>query len=121
LNENHDVISLEVRQLLNRRNFFNNLQDLAHILKQIKIRLLNLNLNACNLSDCYLNLVKLAFSINNIPIEYHKNFRNYCIDKFNQRWREFECDEYILAFFLNPAYKGNFIKYLKLSKSFIYF
>ena len=108
-----------MKNILKRGTFFDNLEDLSHLLKQIKNSIVELESDTCNLADCYFNLVKLAVAINLIPKEYNKSFRNYCIYKYNKRWQDFEYDEFLLCFFLHPAYKGinewqiNIINYKK--------
>ena len=54
--------------------------------------------------DVWKNVLKIGFK--KIPVKFHKNFHSYCINKFNERWKEFQYDEFLLAFFLHPAYKG---------------
>ncbi|CAH1765296.1 10902_t:CDS:2 [Entrophospora sp. SA101] len=36
----------------------------------------------------------------------YQNFRNYCIDKFNERWVQFEHKLFLLTYFLHPKYHG---------------
>ena len=93
MRENSDLITDEVKNILKWGSFFDNLEDLSHILKQIRNTIVELESDNCNLADCYFNLTKLAVAINSIPKEYdNRSFRNYCIYKYNERWQNFECD-----------------------------
>lgn len=107
LNENPDIITNDdVLNILNGRNFFKNLKNLNLILKPIKEGIEILESDKTNLADCYYQLIKLAASIKTIPSHFHCSYRNYCIRKFNSRWLEFNSDEYLVAYFLHPGYKG---------------
>jgi hypothetical protein len=97
---------VNVKRILRGRTFFDDLNNLVQVLKYVKEAVVALQSDKTNLADCFINLVKLAAIIKKIPVEFHKNFRNHCINKFNERWKEFQYDEYLLAFFLHPAYKG---------------
>src|SRR5947208_9274681 len=55
--------------------------------------------------------MKIAAVIQNLSTDEYKGFRNYCIEKFNYRFEEFNDPTYQLAFFLHPAYKGVGLKY----------
>lgn len=97
---------MNVKKILRGRTFFDDLNHLVQVLKYVKDAVVILQSDKTNLANCFINLVKLAAAIKKIPIEFHKNFRIHCINKFNERWKEFQYDEFLLAFFLHPAYKG---------------
>ena len=80
---------------------------MCNIIKPIKEAIVCLESHSSNLANCYYNLLKLAIAINNISTEHQIMFRNYCITKFNSRYKEFNCDKYLLSYFLHPGYKGN--------------
>ena len=94
------------------------MKELAEILKPIKDAIVVMESDKCTLADCYYELIKLAASIKSIPIEYHRNFRNYCIKKFNNRWNEFDFDEYLIEYFLHPGYRGIIISLLFIKYSY---
>lgn len=98
---------MSVKSILIKRGFFENVLDLSNIVKPIKDAIVCLEGRASNLANCFHIYIKLALAINNISIEFQKNFRNYCITKFNNRYKEFDFDEYILSYFLHPGYRGN--------------
>ena len=64
-----------------------------------------------NITDCYLHLVKLAVSIKRNSINTNSSFKKFCDSKFNLRWKEFNHEGYLLAYFLHPGYKVIVIKY----------
>ncbi|CAB4378042.1 unnamed protein product [Rhizophagus irregularis] len=41
-----------------------------------------------------------------MPINDYRSLKNSCIKAFNERYKEFDEDIYLLAFFLHPQYKG---------------
>ena len=61
--------------------------------------------NTITLADCFIELLKMAQAIS--AISFHNlNFKQKCIAIFNKRWKEFDINIYILAFFLHPKYRG---------------
>jgi hypothetical protein len=88
------------------RGFFTDMQYLAEVLLPIKNAILATEANCSTLADGYINLMKIAAAIQNLPTSEYKGFRNHCIKKFNNRFEEFNDPVYQLAYFLHPAYKG---------------
>ncbi|GBC51845.1 uncharacterized protein OCT59_019722 [Rhizophagus irregularis] len=41
-----------------------------------------------------------------MPINDYRSLKNSCIKAFNERYKEFDENIYLLAFFLHPQYKG---------------
>ncbi|UZO11740.1 uncharacterized protein OCT59_003298 [Rhizophagus irregularis] len=41
-----------------------------------------------------------------MPMNDYRLLKNSCIKTFNERYKEFDEDIYLLAFFLHPQYKG---------------
>ncbi len=35
-------------------------------------------------------------------------FRQHCIKSFNERFKEFDFDEHLLAYYLHPGYQGKY-------------
>ena len=89
-------------------NFFNELKVLAFVLNPLCKVILELERRTADLSDCYLGLARIAFAIKRLPRQFNSVFRNYCIEKINQRFDEFDDDNYLLTFFLNPSFRGNY-------------
>ena len=81
------------------------------ILKPIKKAVTVLESKTTTLADCFIQLCQLAYTINHIltTIETYENFCNYCIDKFNERWNEFDYPIFALAYFLHPLYHGKLL------------
>ncbi|PKY45354.1 hypothetical protein RhiirA4_459907 [Rhizophagus irregularis] len=63
------------------------------------------------LADPYINFIKIAAVIQNLPIDEYKGFCNYYIKKFNFKFKEFNDPAYQLTFFLHSAYKGVGLKF----------
>ncbi|CAG8819641.1 3044_t:CDS:2, partial [Cetraspora pellucida] len=91
--------------------FFTDLQYLSDVLFPIKEAILAVEANRSTFADCYINLVKIAVTIQNLPIDEYKGFRNKCVKKFNKRFEEFNDPIYQLTYFLHPAYKGLGLKF----------
>lgn len=51
----------------------------------------------------------MARAISEIPSLQNQEFKKACIAIFNKRWKEFDIDIYMLAFFLHPKYRGKYI------------
>ena len=108
INENPNVITNEnVKNIIMRkRGFFQDVQDLAAIIKPIKDAIIQLERQEANLADCFFSLAQLGASIKNIPESDHKMFYRHCIKSFNTRFNEFDFDEHLLAYYLHPGYQG---------------
>ncbi|RIB04451.1 hypothetical protein C2G38_2149016 [Gigaspora rosea] len=63
-----------------------------------------------NLADCYLGYIKLAIAIKNIFQDHHLMFYRKCVSIFNERFHALDYDEYLLAYYLHPKYRGTGIK-----------
>ncbi|CAG8635797.1 13150_t:CDS:2, partial [Racocetra fulgida] len=110
--ENHsEIIKPAILTILRSRGFFSDIQYLSEVLLPIKDAILSVEANRSTLADCYINLMKIATAIQNLPTDEYKGFRNYCIRKFNSRFDEFNDSAYQLAYFLHPAYKGVRLKF----------
>jgi hypothetical protein len=98
-----------VKKILGLRGFFHDVTFLTSVLSSLKTAILYLESSNTNLADCFIQLIKLTVSINNIPSEEGMiGFRNHCIDVINKRWRSFEIEPYLLAYYLHPLYRGKY-------------
>jgi len=106
--ENSNVITNNaVKNIITRkRGFFQDVQDLATIIKPIKDSIIRLESQDANLADCFFSLAQLGATIKNVPESDHRMFRRHCIKSFNTRFNEFDFDEHLLAYYLHPGYKG---------------
>lgn len=50
----------------------------------------------------------MACAISKISLQ-NSEFKKKCVAIFNKRWKEFDTDIYMLAFFFHPKYRGNMI------------
>ncbi|PKY35326.1 hypothetical protein RhiirB3_455977, partial [Rhizophagus irregularis] len=80
-------------------------EELQLILKPIKEAIKYLEMKNATLADCFLQLIKLSYSIKNLS-ETHTTFQQQCIKAFNKRWTQFDFRLYMLAYLLHPLYHG---------------
>jgi hypothetical protein len=73
--------------IITTRGFFDDVHQMITILKPIKNAVSVLESKTTTLADCFIQLCQLAHIINHISISISicKDFRNYCIDQFNER------------------------------------
>lgn len=79
---------------------------MVKILYPIRMAIMNLEAQTTNLADCFLQFVQLAAAIKKVSNIRAKGFKSYCVKIFNKRWRDFNADNYLLAYFLHPGYRG---------------
>jgi hypothetical protein len=60
------------------------------------------------MASIFMELIKMAVAIKQIPNYLDQNFKKECISIFNKRWAQFDTDTYLVAFFLHPKYRGKF-------------
>ncbi|CAG8797796.1 15437_t:CDS:2, partial [Dentiscutata erythropus] len=112
IQENHsEILNPVILTILHSRGFFSDMQYLSEILLLIKDTILSVEANHSTLANYYINLMRIAAAIQNLPTDKYKGFRNYCIRKFDQRFEEFNDPAYQLIYFLHPAYKGIGLKF----------
>jgi hypothetical protein len=87
------------------------------VLEPAKNAIKALESNATTLADCFVELIKMARAISAIPSLQNQEFKKACIGIFNKRWKEFDTDIYMLAFFLHPKYRG---KYIYINITYLY-
>lgn len=90
------------------------------ILNPAKKAIKALELNTTTLADCFLELLKMAQAISNIPSVQNNDFKQKCTAIFNKRWKEFNINTYMLAFFFHPKYRGKNI-ILIIQKFILYY
>lgn len=91
---------------MHKRGFFQDVQDLAEVIKPIKDSIILLENQDSNIADCFFSLAQLGAAIKKIPESVHKMFYRHCIKSFNIRFKEFDFDEHLLAYYLHPEYRG---------------
>lgn len=75
-------------------------------MKPIKEAILSLESSTATLADCYFSLARIGYSISKIPENEHIMFYRHVIKTFNERFKMFDFDEYLLAYYIHPGYKG---------------
>jgi hypothetical protein len=109
----------KVKSILSSWSFFNDLKTLAFVLKPLCDMILALERRTANLSDCYFGLVRISAAMKKLPRIMNQEFRNHCIKVNNDRFEEFDEDIYLIAFFLNPFFRGKFFFYLFFFKKYL--
>ena len=99
-----------IKVILQNREFWHDVEQLKVIIGPAKRATKDLEFSTTTLSDCFLELIKLASEISKISIQ-NADLKHSCIAIFNKRWSEFDIDIYMLAFFLNPKYRGMYDKF----------
>lgn len=98
-----------VKKILGSRGFFHDVQLITSVLLPLKNTILHLEGANVNFADCFIQLIKLAISINNISSEQSiAGFKNHCIKVMNNRWQSFEIYPYLLSYYLHPLYRGKY-------------
>lgn len=108
LNEQPDIFinAIRIKAIIQDREFWHNVEQLKKILKPAKNAIKALELNTTTLADCFIQLVKMAREISSISTFQNNDFKQKCTAIFNKRWKEFDINIYMLAFFLHPKYRG---------------
>ncbi|CAB4494315.1 unnamed protein product [Rhizophagus irregularis] len=98
-----------LRILVNNRNFWSNVEALANILEPAKNAVKSVECKNTTMADVFFALIQMAISIKALPTETSeelKEFRQKCIQFYNYRWKQFDFELYLLAYFLHPKYRG---------------
>lgn len=104
---NHDrlLTNDRIKPIIQSRNFFSDLQILSFVLNPLKKAVLALESRSATLADCFLCLARLAAALKKLPKKIDATFRNHCIKVINERCAEFDDDNYITCFFLDPRFR----------------
>ncbi|PKC53168.1 hypothetical protein RhiirA1_479859 [Rhizophagus irregularis] len=104
-NHEHKILNQAIKTILKKRGYFDDVHVISDILKLIKEAILMLERTYTTLADCYLYLLRIATFFKQMPMNDYRSLKNSCIKAFNERYKEFDEDIYLLAFFLHPQYK----------------
>ena len=79
------MLNQTIKNIISMRNFFYDVRFLTSVLLPLKTAILHLEGANVNLADCFIKLVKLFVSINNIPYEQSMvGFKNHYIKIINK-------------------------------------
>jgi hypothetical protein len=98
-----------LRDLVNNRIFWSNVESLANILEPAKSAVKSIESTNTNMADIFITLIQMASAIKALPtegLEDLKEFRKKCIQFYNNRWRQFDFELYLLSYFLHPKFRG---------------
>jgi len=102
------------KNLIRNRQFFQDVEQLQAVLAPAKRAVQAIEANSSDMASIFLELVKMAAAIKQIPNYLDSDFKEQCISIFNKRWAQFDIDLYLVAFFLHPNYRGKFNHFLFL-------
>lgn len=97
-----------LRDLVNNRIFWSNVESLANILEPAKSAVKSIESTNTNMADVFITLIQMASAIKALPtegLEDLKEFRKKCIQFYNNRWRQFDFELYLLSYFLHPKFR----------------
>jgi hypothetical protein len=80
-----DILSAEVKALLQNCLFFQNVEELVKVVKPIKDVITSLEFKSTTLTDCFIQLIKLSMAIKVYQKIANPDFRTYYLEKFNTR------------------------------------
>ncbi|EXX54245.1 hypothetical protein RirG_236360 [Rhizophagus irregularis DAOM 197198w] len=107
--DNSKAMNQSLRILVNNQNFWSNVEALANILEPAKNAVKSVECKNTTMADVFFALIQMAISIKALPTETSeelKEFRQKCIQFYNYRWKQFDFELYLLAYFLHPKYRG---------------
>ncbi|POG64290.1 hypothetical protein GLOIN_2v1845389 [Rhizophagus irregularis DAOM 181602=DAOM 197198] len=107
--DNSKAMNQSLRILVNNRNFWSNVEALANILEPAKNAVKSVECKNTTMADVFFALIQMAISIKALPTETSeelKEFRQKCIQFYNYRWKQFDFELYLLAYFLHSKYRG---------------
>jgi hypothetical protein len=107
LSEKPDIFvnSTRIKTIIQSRQFWYDVEQLKIVLNPAKTAVKALESNTTTLADCFFELLKMAKAISTISFQ-NSEFKKKCTAVFNKRWKEFDINIYMLAFFLHPKYRG---------------
>ena len=94
------------KNLINNRQFWTDVEQLRNLIAPVKRAVKDVEFQSTILADIFIELMKIAIAIQQLPVSLNNQFRRECIAIYNKRWKEFDTDLYLLAFFLHPAHRG---------------
>ena len=96
----------KIKTIIRAQNFFSNLRVLLFVLNPLRKAVLALESRSATLADCFLSLARLAAVLNKLPKSFDLAFRSHCAKIINKRCVEFDDDNYVTCFFLDPRYRS---------------
>ena len=99
---------IATKNLINDRQFWINVEQLRNLIIPVKRAVKDVEFQGTTLADVFVELVKIAIAVQEIPAPLNDQFRRDCIAIYNKRWKQFDTDLYLLAYFLHPSYRGNY-------------
>lgn len=101
----HQSANEKITTIIRSRNFFSDLRVLLFVLEPLRKAVLALESRSATLADCFLSLARLAAVLKKLPRSFNQAFRNHCIKVIKRRYEEFDDDNYITCFFLDPRFR----------------
>ncbi|UZO14852.1 uncharacterized protein OCT59_006296 [Rhizophagus irregularis] len=101
------VRTITTKNLINDRQFWINVEQLRNLITPVKRAVKDVEFQGTILADVFIELVKMAIAVQDIPAPLNDQFRRDCIAIYNKRWKQFDTDLYLLAYFFHPTYRGD--------------
>ena len=79
-------------------------------MEPLRKAVLALESRSATLADCFLSLARLAAVLKKLPRSFNQAFRNHCIKVIKRRYDEFDDNNYITCFFLDPRFRHALLK-----------
>src|SRR5215204_1133799 len=98
-----------VKAIIRDHQFWQEVEKFRDVLAPAKRAVKNIEAKSSNMASCFLELVKMAIAIKNLPSSLDTNFKRQCIRIFNKRWEKLDIMTYLLTFFFHPKYRGKLI------------
>jgi len=93
----------KIKTIIRAQIFFSNLRVLLFVLNPLRKAVLTLKSRSATLADCFLSL---AAVLNKLPKSFDPAFHSHCAKVINKRCVEFDDDNYVTCFFLDPQYRN---------------
>src|SRR5204863_7582268 len=92
------IMNQTLRNLVNNRSFWLNVECLANILEPAKNAVKNVECKNTTMADVFIALIQMAIAIKALPTENSeelREFRRKCIQFYNYRWKQFDIELYL--------------------------
>jgi hypothetical protein len=98
--------------IITDRQFWTEVEILKNILVPAKQAVKGVEYKTATLGSVYVELLKMAKAIKEIPNVLNSEFKKTCINIYNKRWAQFDSRFFILVYFFHPYYRGKLFIFL---------
>jgi hypothetical protein len=109
LKESPNSIRKDISEIIERRLFYQQCEEIKNILEPMKKAIVLLEFRNTSLVDCFIQLIRMVAAIKkDLPDSSNQQFRDECMNIFNRRWKQFDFNIYLLAYFFHPQFCGKY-------------